>query len=245
MKISGILAALLGVTLVSAIAWLTQGARQTVLNHVAHAETNSKHELVTVREYLAAYWGAKWPELMTHIPLETLPFLDQLIDPSQIPPWQAVLPEIRAHIREGFLAQRTAWIEGYRDRDRDVILTGAILNENSRPLSQVQKVQLQSIVDRYSTRIEALAAESFDLTAEADEQIWDNGLYSACPLVAVKLDSATRRTGALQLIRSTSSRSWFVSYTIDSSDWPLLADVLAQMSALSDECKQEALACLK
>jgi hypothetical protein len=106
----------------------------------------------------------------------------------------------------------------------------------------IDAYELESVRADYDARIRLLAQLSFDLTTEAEEFIWDAGLYSASPLVAIPLvptrNDGERKSSELVVLRTYHHRSWVVSYLLDPAEWPRLGAAITEAMAIRHERDQ-------
>jgi len=236
-------------SMVAAIAaglWIGAGVLSaSVTNERGNEGKVASSNHMTVRRYLATYWGRQWPVVESSIPDEQRPVLDTYIDTEQVTPWEQIEDSVRLHIRDGFREQRTAWIESYRDKDRDLVLTGAILGDEARVLSGAERSRLQEIVNEYAPILELLGAQSFELMEEIDNEIWDKRMYSKSPIFDPVVPASPDIHSDLHIVRFTKAEVWHVYYVIDSAEWPQLGAKLSEISALLEDRRRLAMATLK
>ena len=188
----------------------------------------------TWREYLAAYWGDKWPALEGTLHKDQLSALDRNSSSITMPSWETVSPLMRNALREDLQQQRSEWSRRF-ESDDELDLHGNRLNAQNKDLTEHASAAIRSIVDRYSSEIDAKVQQSFDLTAEAEETIWDRHMYRAQPLIDFPDLAAEECRGQLVLMRKWARGGWTVAYTIDSAKWPELNNTLLQLKAVKAE----------
>jgi hypothetical protein len=107
---------------------------------------------------------------------------------------------MRESLRSDLQAQRADWGTRFQ-RDDELDFRGERLNPKRVELSEADHEALRSIVDRFAPQIDALVQQSFDLTAEAEEATWDEGLPRAYPLIEFEEPTAGPTAGQLVLFR--------------------------------------------
>src|SRR5882672_6011003 len=79
-------------SMVAAIAaglWIGAGVLSaSVTNERGNEGKVASSNHMTVRRYLATYWGRQWPVVESSIPDEQRPVLDTYIDTEQVTPWE-------------------------------------------------------------------------------------------------------------------------------------------------------------
>jgi hypothetical protein len=232
----------MGLVGTAALALLHESRIETARAHVEQSSTSSQcSNLMTVEEYLAGYWGSRWSELRSRIPESERTILEHHIDPAHVPSWDVVAPLVRLQIREQFQAQRERWVSDLRDRGRVEDLDVLTLRPATDELSRAELSEVERIIDSFAPSLEALANLAFDLTAEAEDSLWESGHYSATPFVSFADDSFRERFGQNTIAQSYVYSPWMVSYTLDSSDYPKLEDTLLRILGLRQQRRKEVL----
>ena len=186
---------------------------------------------VSYREFLASYWGARWPALEAQICGDREAILAQRVRAAEIPPWTELEPIARSKLRGELQAQRSTWGKRFeRENGRDP--HGSYLNPEGKALAEEQLRYIAAIFERHAREIEAAEQRSFDLTVEADEATWDQGEVRAFPLIEFPTDEPKPGTGELVFVRKWGRSPWTASYTIDSAEWPELQATLVHLATL-------------
>lgn len=197
------------------------------IDHGAPAEVRTR--LDVVKEFL----GDKWPLAEARLSKEQVAELTAPCAPADFGPWSVVEPLIRRDIRDGLQKQRDEWIHRFRDKGWPKSLTSGPLNPTGKQLGPQDLLRIQKIVDEAHGELEPLAALAFDLLVEAEEAIWDQGRYQACPFIEFSAAGDKECHAQLVTLERWKRGAWTVSYSVDSSEWPALDAVLKEMDEIA------------
>lgn len=206
---------------------MEKSSSPAIIHRASAAQVRTR--LDVVKEFL----GDKWPLAEARLSYEQVAELTVPCTPADFHPWNEVEPLIRTDIREGLQKQRDEWLHRFRDKGWPKSLTSGPLNPTGKQLGPENLLRIQNMVDEANGELVPLAALAFDLLVEAEEAIWDQNLYQACPFIEISVAGDKECHAELVTLEKWKRGAWTVSYSVDSSEWPALDEVLKEMDEIA------------
>jgi hypothetical protein len=198
---------------------------------------------VRVSTFLANYFGDRWDEVR-ELTKPSQALLDSSIDPSLIPPWPEVAPEMLADLdavcrdNADQIRNALAWNEAGKGTS-DADFSAMAYNPDGKTLAAPDVARIRAALKSYDDEIGNLAKQRSALELRALQNEFDKGRYEAAPILRV-MPNRLRR-GRLCSLKVFATNNWNMTLGFVQGDSPEFDAVNATIQDLREARLQTAL----
>jgi hypothetical protein len=202
----------------------------------ASGAASDKPQRRTVRETMAEYWGAGWPELEARLRKEGVD-LDRLLEPGDLLPWEEAEPLVH----ESFIGSAEMIQQSWKaavdwPETVDAKFIEATFGVNVEQLTDADIAHVDQLGKEHGYEIRNTSEALWVGLQSALESRWGQNLYERSPLNL--RGAAGERGRRVLVITSGAAGGWCVGATIYEDEFPEVVQLRSQLDQLKNERKK-------
>jgi hypothetical protein len=190
----------------------------------------------TVRETMAEYWGAGWPELEARLRKEGVD-LDRLLEPGDLLPWEEAEPLVHeSFVGSASMIQKSWQAAIDWPETVDAKFIEATFGVNAERLTDADIAHVDQIGREHGFEIRNTSEALWTGLQSVLESKWSQNQYERSPLNL--RGAAGERGRPVLVITSGAAGGWCVGATIYEDEFPEVVQLRSQLDQLKNERKK-------